>query len=143
MWIDFVWHNILFSSSDFEIVDGVLILDVKSESSMVNLGGTSGGAISYKVRIEQTPGARRFCLRHGFCLRDVCSFGWTFTCSCPSHAEPPGICKHIGACLIVHFYAPPDEDSEDEDSKHYDEDYEEDYDEDYERDYDGDFWVPL
>ena len=37
------------------------------------------------------------------------------------------MCKHIGACLIVHFYVPPDKDSEDGDCEDCDEDYEEDY----------------
>ena len=56
--------------------------------------------------------------------------GWTFSCSCPSYAEPPEICKHIGVCLIVHFYVPPDKDSKDGDC-------DEDYEEDYYRDCDG------
>ena len=134
-------HNFLFSSSDFEIVDGVLILEVFSESSN---SGTSGGAISYKVRIEHTPGA--WGPPPGVaCLRSTCAppIGWTFSCSCPPAAKSladrngPEMCKHIGACLIVHFYTPPkaSEDGDDEDDNTEDDDDDNDEDDDDEDDF--------
>ena len=93
--------NLLFSSSDFEVVDGVLILVVKSDSNRLNLRGQSEDATSYKVRIEHTPKPRRPGVA---CLR-AWDADWTFSCSCPSYARSaPIMCKYIGACLIVHFY---------------------------------------
>ena len=80
-------------------MDGVLILDV------------NGGLASYKVRIEHTPTRKTHCFRRIFA--PPCD--WTFTCSCPSFAKSRTMCKHIGACLIVHFYSAYDEpDEEDE-----------------------------
>ena len=68
----------------------------------------------YKVRIEHSPGAGG---AGGKRRKNELSLDWTFTCSCglPSlglhHSAynsglPPRspICKHIGACLIVHFH---------------------------------------
>ena len=90
--------NLLFSSSDFEVVDGVLILVVKSDSNRLNLRGQSEDATSYKVRIEHTPKPRRPGVA---CLR-AWDADWTFSCSCPSYARSaPTMCKYIGACLIV------------------------------------------
>ena len=90
--------NLLFSSSDFEVV---LILVVKSDSNRLNLRGQSEDATSYKVRIEHTPKPRRPGVA---CLR-AWDADWTFSCSCPSYARSaPTMCKYIGACLIVHFY---------------------------------------
>ena len=140
--LNLVLDNFLFSSSDFEIVDGVLILDVKSESSRLANSGTSGGPISYKVGIEHTPGAHTpewasmARVRGGgipIYLRSVFDrpLDWTFTCSCPSFVNfdysskmsrnvPPTICEHIGACLIVHFYSGyEDSDGDSEEEEEY------------------------
>ena len=118
-------------------MDGVLILDVKSESSRLANSGTSGGPISYKVGIEHTPGAHTpvwasMARGGGISIYSRSVFDrpldWTFTCSCPSFVNfdysskmrrnvPPTICEHIGACLIVHFcsgYEDSDGDSEEE-----------------------------
>ena len=74
------------------MVDGVLILGVKSESNR----DPAEGPASYVVRMEHTPGARRT----GWTFIP----DWSFICSCPSYERSPIICKHIGACLIVHFH---------------------------------------
>ena len=115
-------------------MDGVLILDVKSESSRLANSGTSGGPISYKVGIEHTPGAWGWNQKTNGKIR-VSVFDppldWTFTCSCPSFVNfdysakmrrnvPPTICEHIGACLIVHFYSGyEDSDGDSEEEEEY------------------------
>ena len=137
--LNLVLDNFLFSSSDFEIVDGVLILDVKSESSRLANSGTSGGPISYKVGIEHTPASAPWdcsqkAKRRGY-LRSAFDppLDWTFTCSCPlsflpnfdnsskmRRNVPPTICEHIGACLIVHFYSGyEDSDGDSEEEEEY------------------------
>ena len=86
---------------------GVLILGVKSESN----NDPAEGPTSYVVRMEFTPGARRTPdytpgARRGGGKGRKTEFipDWSFTCSCPSYARSPTVCKHIGACLIVHFH---------------------------------------
>ena len=92
--------NYLFASSNFEVVGGVLTIVVKSDSNRLNLlGRCKAPTSSYKVRIEHPPVPRRPGVG---CLRSW-DADWTFTCSCPSYARSPTMCKHIGACLIVHF----------------------------------------
>ena len=73
----------MFSSSDFEVTDGVLTLVVKSDSNRLNLRGQSEGATSYKVTIEHTPKPRR----PGFACLRAWDADWTFSCSCPSYAR--------------------------------------------------------
>ena len=114
-------NNVLFFSSDFEVVDGALIFVVKSYSS----GPSEGPASADTVRIVHTPGA--------WASISSPPIDWTFTCSCPSYARSlvkvpvpgvplgrvcglsrrgsedltarsPPVCEHIAACLIVHFY---------------------------------------
>ena len=94
------WPNLLFFSSDFEVVDGVLIVVVKSDGNRLNFRGRSEGPTSYKVRIEHTPKPRR----PGVASKRIWDDDWSFSCSCPSYERSPTMCKHIGACLIVHFY---------------------------------------
>ena len=94
---DILLLDFLFSSFDYKMVDGVLVLDVKSESN----GDTGEGPTSYVVRMEYTPGARR---AGGKGRKSEFIPDWSFTCSCPSYTRSPTLCKHIGACLIVHFH---------------------------------------
>ena len=86
---------------------GVLILGVKSESNR----DPAEGPTSYVVRMEYTPATReepdytpgpRVCGGKG--RKNIYLSDWDFTCSCPSYARSPVMCKHIGACLIVHFH---------------------------------------
>ena len=92
----FQLHFLLFSS-DCEMVGGVIILGVKSESNR----DPAEGPTSYVVKMEHTPGARR---TGGKGRKTEFIPDWSFTCSCPSYARSPTMCKHIGACLIVHFH---------------------------------------
>ena len=93
------WPNLLFfSSSDFEVVDGVLILVVKSDSKRLDLFGRSDGPTSYKVKMEHTPKPGKPGNKRSW------DADWSFSCSCPSYARSPTMCKHIGASLIVHFF---------------------------------------
>ena len=119
--------NFPFSSSEFEVVDGVLILGVKSESNSDDFDSdhddsdsdsTEGlRAASYKVRIQHTPENAEpdpdpldpeywsEYWRQEEESRRKMPTNWSFRCSCPSYAETPTICKHIGVCLIVNFLA--------------------------------------
>ena len=113
--------SFLFSSSNVEKVDGGLNISVKDErSDSLAPQGSGSAATEFKVRIEHRTGAgagKKSALKSDL---PTWSPAWNFTCSCgktyyrsyqytgpglsgPRPTQSP-ICKHIGACLIVHFH---------------------------------------
>ena len=115
--------SFLFSSSNVEKVDGGLNISVKAEkkrSDSLAPQGSGSGATEFKVRVEHRSGAGGGKKRKS--ELPTWSPAWNFTCSCgPAYykaysdqmyqniisgrglTQSP-ICKHIGACLIVHFH---------------------------------------
>ena len=107
--------SFLFSSSNVEKVDGGLNISVKAEkkrSDSLAPQGSGSAATEFKVRIEHRTGAGAGKKQKSDL--PTWSPAWNFTCSCgktyyrsylagPRPTQSP-ICKHIGACLIVHFH---------------------------------------
>ena len=89
-------------------MDGKLSLVVKADSSdisdatnrnnlYVEMGKpTQEVPTEFKVQMEYTP--RR---ATGKGRKTEFNSDWTFTCPCPSNHS---MCKHVGACLVVHFH---------------------------------------
>ena len=108
--------SFLFSSSNVEKVDGGLNISVKDERSDSLAPQGSGSAVTeFKVRIEHRTGAGAGGGKKQKSDLPTWSPAWNFTCSCGktyySYSAHRGygptqspICKHIGACLIVHFH---------------------------------------
>ena len=98
----------LFSSSQVELVDGKLSIVVKADSRDVSEVEIQNRALAeikqplkevpteFKVQIEHTP--RRATGKGRKMEHDS---DWKFTCTCNSYKS---VCKHAGACLIVHFH---------------------------------------
>ena len=117
--------SFLFSSSNVEKVDGGLNISVKAEkkrSDSLVPQGSGSAATEFKVRIEHRTGAGAGGGKKQKSNLPTWSPAWNFTCSCgktyySAHrghlyhdiisgrgpTQSP-ICKHIGACLIVHFH---------------------------------------
>ena len=115
--------SFLFSSSNVEKVDGGLNISVKAEkkrSDSLAPQGSGSAATEFKVRIEHRTGAGAGGGKKQKSDLPTWSPAWNFTCSCgktyyrsyqytgpglsgPRPTQSP-ICKHIGACLIVHFH---------------------------------------
>ena len=115
--------SFLFSSSNVEKVDGGLNISVKDErSDSLALQGSGSAGTEFKVRIEHRSGAGAGGGKKRKSELPTWSPAWNFTCSCgPAYykaysdhlyndiisgrglTQSP-ICKHIGACLIVHFH---------------------------------------
>ena len=103
--------SFLFSSSNVEKVDGGLNISVKAEkkrSDSLAPQGSGSAATEFKVRIEHRTGAGGGKKQKSDL--PTWSPAWNFTCSCGKtyyrnyqYTQSP-ICKHIGACLIVHFH---------------------------------------
>ena len=69
----------------------ILVKEKKQEIGYLSSLFSGGRSASqepreYKVRIEQN------------------QTHWIFTCSCCLRERPIPICKHIGACMLVHFH---------------------------------------
>ena len=97
LFLSFFFYFITFVySSEFQLEDGVLQIVVQSEKN----GNPAKGPTSYKVKVEHTPGARR----GGRGRKNKLNLDWTFSCECPCFEKQPTLCKHIGACAIVHFH---------------------------------------
>ena len=88
---------------------GCLSIGVKSEKK-----NSAEVETEHKVKIGYSPGAGG---SGGKKRKNELSLDYTFTCSCSATASKQGyssyrsgdpprspICKHIGACLIVHFH---------------------------------------
>ena len=98
----------LFSSSQVEFVDGKLSIVVKADSTDISRVEAQNRALArikqplkevpteFKVQIEHTP--RR---ATGKGRKMEHNSDWTCTCTCGSNNS---VCKHVGACLIVHFH---------------------------------------
>ena len=105
--------SFLFSSSNVEKVDGGLNISVKAEkkrSDSLAQQGSGSGATEFKVRVEHRSGAGAGGGKKRKSELPTWSPAWNFTCSCGKtyyrnyqYTQSP-ICKHIGACLIVHFH---------------------------------------
>ena len=105
--------SFLFSSSNVEKVDGGLNISVKAEkkrSDSLAPQGSGSAATEFKVRIEHRTGAGAGGGKKQKSDLPTWSPAWNFTCSCGKtyyrnyqYTQSP-ICKHIGACLIVHFH---------------------------------------
>ena len=103
--------SFLFSSSNVEKVDGGLNISVKDErSDSLALQGSGSAATEFKVRIEHRSGAGAGGGKKQKSNLPTWSPALNFTCSCGKtyyrnyqYTQSP-ICKHIGACLIVHFH---------------------------------------
>ena len=80
-----------FSSNEFQIVDGALVVIVQSENDSL---------MAYEVKVQHTPGARKGGRGR---RKNSIELDWSFSCSCPCFANKRQFCKHIGACAIVHF----------------------------------------
>ena len=89
-------QEIYFYSNEFDLVDGRLQIVVQSEDN----GNPAKGPTEYVVTVEHTPGARRA----GRGRKNNLKLDWSFHCGCGSFARFPTLCKHIGACAIVHFH---------------------------------------
>ena len=78
----------------------ILVKDVKVKDFY---GGRSASQEprEYKVRIEHKSGAGG---AGGKKRKNELSLDWIFTCSCCLRERPIPICKHIGACMLVHFH---------------------------------------
>ena len=98
----------LFSSSQVEFVDGKLSIVVKADSRDISEVEIQNRVLArikqplkevpteFKVQIEHTP--RR---ATGKGRKMEHNSDWTCTCTCGSNNS---VCKHVGACLIVHFH---------------------------------------
>lgn len=88
--------SFFYSSDNIEIIDrglDIMVKEMKKKQRISSLSSQfSGGRHAsqepreYKVRIEQN------------------QTHWIFTCSCCLRERPIPICKHIGACMLVHFH---------------------------------------
>ena len=114
--------SFFYSSDNIEIIDrglDIMVKEMKKKQRISSISSQfSGGRHAsqepreYKVRIEHKSGAGG---AGGKKRKNELSLDWIFTCSCKPElrhwsfngdGQPAvyPICKHIGACLIVHFH---------------------------------------
>ena len=104
----FKFVQVLFSSSQVDLVDGKLSIVVKADSTDISRVEAQNRALArikqplkevpteFKVQIEHTP--RRATGKGRKMEHDS---DWTCTCTCNSNNS---VCKHVGASLLVHFH---------------------------------------
>ena len=98
-----------YSSPNVEKVDrglDILVKEKKQGTGYLSSQFSGGRSASqepreYKVRIEHKSGAGG---AGGKKRKNELSLDWIFTCSCCLRERPIPICKHIGACMLVHFH---------------------------------------
>ena len=85
-----------FLSCKYEVRNGVLVTSVKSQHN----SDPDYGVTQYEITISYTPMVKRRGRGRGAARKCELDVPYSLKCSCPSYN---GMCKHLGAELLVKF----------------------------------------